>query len=126
MRVSVSPPNSASSGSGSGSGLVGSGSGTVASSVHSFSVITKNGEINEFRTETENERIRWVRLLQLLVMFPFSLIPDEPRTNPIKDTFRLRLDAVKYGASKFLFKVVFILSSMFGMDDNGCSHHCRG
>ncbi len=96
-RLSVSP-GSFNSG-GSGSGVIDTGSGTVGGT-HIFSIVSKSGEAHEFRTETENDRLRWVRLLQLLIMYPKASIPQEPKTNPIKDTLRLRLEAKKYGASK--------------------------
>ena len=64
---------------------------------HRFLVITSN-ETHEFRTETENDRLRWVKLLGLLVMFPFSVIPEEPQSNPIKESFRWKLDPVQYRA----------------------------
>lgn len=113
VRLSVSPSGYSSSGSGSGVVGSGSGSGTVSSGVHMFSVTTKSGEVHEFRTETENERLRWVKLLQLLVMFPRSSIPEEPKSNPIKDTFRLRLEAVQYGASKSLSTTINFIPFIF-------------
>ena len=64
---------------------------------HRFLVITSN-ETHEFRTETENDRLRWVKLLGLLVMFPYSVIPEEPQINPIKESFRCKLDPVQYRA----------------------------
>ncbi len=65
---------------------------------YAFIVATSNGEVHEFRTDTENERLRWVKLLQLLVMYPYSIIPEEPETNPISNRFRQTLEAKQYGA----------------------------
>ena len=99
VRLSGSSPSGYSSG-GSGSGVIGdSGSGTVTGN-HIFTITTKSGDIHEFRTDTENEKLRWVKLLQLLIMYSRSTIPEEPKTNPIRDTFRQRLEAKPYGASK--------------------------
>ncbi len=100
-RLSVSP-SSFNSG-GSGSGVIDSGSGTVGGT-YIFCIVQKNGDAHEFQTETENDRLRWVKLLQLLIMYPRSSIPDEPKINPIKDTLRLRLEAKNYGASKCILK----------------------
>ncbi len=63
-----------------------------------FTVATSTGEVHEFRVEMENDRLRWVKILQLLVMYPFSPIPEEPSSNPIKDSFRQSLEAKQYGA----------------------------
>ena len=111
VRVSASPSGYSSGGSGSGV-ISDSGSGTVSGN-HIFTVTTKNGDTHEFRTDTENEKLRWVKLLQLLIMYPRSTIPEEPKTIPIKETFRQRLEAKHYGASKYtvesLFKNLFCL-----------------
>ena len=71
-----------------------------SSTSHTFQVITSN-ETHEFRTETENDRLRWVKLLGLLVMFPYSVIPEEPQSNPIKESFRCKLDPAQYGAGTY-------------------------
>ena len=105
-RMSASPsPSPHGSLGGSGSGLIigsGSGSGTISSggNMCAFTVITQNGETHEFMTESENDRLRWVKLLTLLVMFPYSTIPDEPKNMPIKDSLRSRLDPEKYNAGR--------------------------
>ena len=67
---------------------------------YSFTVATGNSEVHEFKVETENDRLRWVKILQLLVMYPFSPIPEEPNTNPIKDSFRKSLEAQHYRAGE--------------------------
>ena len=77
-----------------------SSQGTGGSELYPFSVTTSNGDLHEFKTESENDRLRWVKLLQLLVMYPFSPIPEEPKSNPVKDSFRKSLEAKKYGASE--------------------------
>ena len=81
-------------------------SGSVPSSasnsevMYVFTVLTSNNELHEFRTDSENDRLRWVKLLQLLVMYPLSPIPEEPKINPIKDSFRQTLEAKHYNASE--------------------------
>ena len=101
-RLSASPsPSPHNSGSGIITSGSGSGSGIIISNQmqHPFSVVTKNGDVHEFRSESDNERLRWVKLLQLLIMFPFSTIPDEPTTKPFRESLRSsNLDPKKYGA----------------------------
>ena len=98
--TTVSPSSKSPLGSSSGS-TSGSGSGlVVAGAVYSFSVRLEN-EVHEFRMESENDRIRWVKLLGLLAMFPHSTIPEEPVENPIKPTLRLKLDPRLYHAGTF-------------------------
>ena len=68
-RMSASPsPSPHGSLGGSGSGIVvgsGSGSGTISSggNLCAFTVITQNGEMYEFMTESEKNGLRWVKLL---------------------------------------------------------------
>ena len=88
-----------SGGSGSQNGSAPSSS-SLAEATYAFTVLTSNNELHEFRTDSENDRLRWVKLLQLLVMYPFSPIPEEPKVNPIKDSFRQVLEAKQYNASK--------------------------
>ena len=70
---------------------------TLSTSADRFLLTTSN-ETHEFQTNTENDCLRWVKLLGLLVMFPFSVIPEEPQSNPIKESFRCKLDPVQYRA----------------------------
>jgi hypothetical protein len=69
--------------------------------LYSFTVATSTGEVHEFKIDSESERLRWVKILQLLVMYPFSPIPEEPKANPIKDSFRQSLEAKHYNAGTF-------------------------
>ena len=96
MRISESPSTSLESSSSQGGTLNGS-------DMYIFMITTTNGDSHEFKTENESERLRWVKLLQLLVMYPFSIIPEEPKTNPIKDSFRNSLEAKQYEAGEFMF-----------------------
>ncbi len=92
IRLSASPSPSTSS------------QGNSAPELYAFTVATSNGDVHEFKTESENDRLRWVKLLQLLVMYPFSPIPEEPKPNPVKDSFRKTLEAQKFGASKWIHR----------------------
>ncbi len=64
---------------------------------HLFVIVVQNDTF-EFRTDSENERLRWVKLLGLLVMLPYSVIPEEPGSNPIKHSLRAKQDLQWYGA----------------------------
>lgn len=104
LSASPSPSSHSSSQGGSGSGIIsgsGSGSGTITSgNMYSFVIITQNSDVHEFFTESENDRLRWVKLLQLLLMFPFSSIPDEPTNKPIKESLLSKLDPKRYSAGE--------------------------
>jgi len=60
--------------------------GTQGTTSHSFQIATPN-EMHEFCTDSKNDCLRWMKLLGLLVMFPYSTIPEEPQNNPIKESF---------------------------------------
>jgi len=66
---------------------------------HQFLVI-QSSEVNEFRADSENTMHHWVKLLTLLTMFPYSVIPEEPTSNPISEAFRAKLDAKRFGAGE--------------------------
>ena len=115
INISSSPPSSmgsSTSQSGSTPSLsVDSTSGSIPGTngvmdVYIFTVATSSGELHEFRTDSENDRLRWVKLLQLLVMYPYSQIPEEPKVNPIKDSFRHSLEAKQYNAGELPFNSV--------------------
>lgn len=52
--------------------------------------ITSGTEQHEFKCESEEDTAAWVKLLGLLVLFPQAYIPEEPKDNPIKDSFRIK------------------------------------
>ena len=98
--IAASPRNSAGS-SGNFSLSPSPSSSQGSSGLQHVFLVTFGSETHEFRTESENDRLRWVKLLQLLVMFPYSSIPEEPTSNPIKESFRYKLDPQLYDAGKF-------------------------
>lgn len=105
MSASPSPSPHGSSQGGSGSGIIsagsGSGSGTITSgNLYTFSIIAQNGDTHEFLCESENDRLRWVKLLQLLIMFPHSTIPAEPTNIPFNESMRANLEAKTYNAGR--------------------------
>ena len=97
MSTSPSPSPHGSSQGGSGSGI---SAGSSSGSVYAFSIIMQNGNMHEFLSESENDQLKWVKLLQLLLMFPYSTIPDEPTSIPFKESMRANLEAKKYNAGR--------------------------
>jgi hypothetical protein len=71
--------------------------GTPLEKACQFLVIHSN-EVNEFRSESGDMKVHWLKLLTLLTMFPYSVIPEEPSSNPISEGFRYKLDPKSYGA----------------------------
>ena len=118
--ASPSPSPHSSSQEGSGSGIItrsGNGSGTITSTgnMHPFNIVTKNGDIHEFLSESENDRLRWVKMLTILIMFPYSTftIPDKPTNKPIKESLRSQLDPKRYGAGISSDSYVFVCGTGF-------------
>ena len=65
-----------------------------------FQLVLRTGEVFEFYTESPEDQRQWVKRLGLLLMFPYSPIPEEPVQNPINDGFRARLKPEDYSAGK--------------------------
>ena len=84
-------------------GSPGSG-GTPLEKACQFLVIHSN-EVNEFRSESGDMKVHWLKLLTLLTMFPYSVIPEEPSANPISEGFRYKLDPKSYGAGMPLHRL---------------------
>ena len=74
--------------------------------LYAIFVDVNSGDVHEFRTKSEVEQRRWFSRLQLLILFPFAPIPEEPKFNPIKDVFKEPLEAKQYGASELIFPLV--------------------
>jgi hypothetical protein len=74
----------------------GSSSSLTDKSCH-FLVMEKN-EFHEFQCDSADMKVHWLKLLTLLAMFPYSVIPEEPQLNPISESFRAKLDPKLYGA----------------------------
>ena len=74
-------------------------SSSISEKTHQFLVI-KSSEVSEFRADCESTKLHWMKLLILLTMFPHSVIPAEPTSNPISESFRSKLDAKAYGAGE--------------------------
>jgi len=54
--------------------------------------------VNEFRATSKNMQHHWVKLLNWLTVFPYSVILEEPTCNPIT---KAELDTKYFGAGKF-------------------------
>ena len=77
-------------------------SGTESSHCFFFTVATSGGELHEFHTESENCRSKWLKILQFLVMYPHSKIPEEPAVNPIKENLWQELEAKQFDAGLYV------------------------
>ena len=61
-------------------------------------LVIQPDEVHEFRSDSGDMKVHWLKLLTLLAMFPHSVIPQEPSSNPISEGFRYKLDPKSYGA----------------------------
>ena len=77
----------------------GSSSSLTDTSCH-FLVMEKN-EVHEFQCDSADRTVHWLKLLTLLAMFPYSVIPEEPQLNPISESFRAKLNPKLYGAGEW-------------------------
>ena len=66
--------------------------------LYPFHIHLKNGETLDFYTPTPEDQRQWMKRLGMLLMFPYSPIPEEPSHNPIKDGFRKRLNPKDHNA----------------------------
>ena len=76
-------------------------SSTIVGLLWPFQIVLKNGEIFEFFAELPEDQKQWIKRLQLLLMFPYSPIPEEPLHNPIKEGYRAKLKPIDYKAGEF-------------------------
>lgn len=70
----------------------------VQSLLFPFHIHLKSGETLDFYTPSPEDQKQWMKRLGLLLMFPYSPIPEEPSCNPINDAFRNRLNPRDYKA----------------------------
>ncbi len=64
-----------------------------------FQLVLRAGDVFEFFAESPEDQRQWVKRLGLLLMFPYSPIPDEP-VNPIKESIRAKLNPADYNAGE--------------------------
>jgi hypothetical protein len=81
-----------------------------------FMLLLSTGEAVELFADTREQQQLWIKYLQLMSMFPFSPIPEEPRINPIRDSYRSRLKSSHFDAGKrnmlFLVHCVVFCTSL--------------
>ena len=87
-------------------------SSTTAGQLWPFQIVLKNGDIFEFFAELPEDQKQWIKRLQLLLMFPYSPIPEEPLHNPIKEGYRAKLKPIDYKAGEFTTHTMFSISAV--------------
>ena len=78
---------------------------------YEFTITTPNVLPYVFWADSEDGRLRWVELLEVLSMYPFSPIPKQPKISPIKDSFRKSFNAETYGAGKLQEELGIIITT---------------
>lgn len=92
-------PLSCSPASPHGSSFLGtSPSATQTGMLWPFQIVLNAGEVLEFFLELPEDQKQWMKRLGLLLMFPYSPIPEEPSHTFVKDSFKAKLNAKEYGA----------------------------
>lgn len=66
-------------------------------------LLLQTGEGVELYAEAREEQQLWIKHLNLLSMFPYSPLPEEPRVCPIKESFRARLNPANFDAGEFVY-----------------------
>ena len=66
--------------------------------LYPFQMVLRSGEAIEFFAETTEDQRQWVKKLGLLLMFPYSPIPEEPPIDPIKESMKAKLNSRDYNA----------------------------
>ena len=71
-------------------------------------MLLQTGEAIELFADTREQQQLWIKYLHLMSMFPYSPIPEEPRVNPIRDSYRSKIKHSNYDAGEELvpFKVL--------------------
>ncbi|XP_019856449.1 PREDICTED: insulin receptor substrate 1-like isoform X2 [Amphimedon queenslandica] len=77
-----------------------------------FQILTKTGEVYELFAESPEDQRQWLKRLGLLIMFPYSPIPEEPAVNPIREGYKSKLNARDYNADSVW--AVYILPEEVG------------
>ena len=68
------------------------------SSLWGVMLLLTSGEAVELFADTREQQQQWIQYLNLLAMFPYSPIPEEPRNNPIRSSLRTKLKPSNYDA----------------------------
>ena len=78
-------------------------------SLWGFMLLLQTGEAVELYAEAKEEQQLWIKHLNLLAMYPYSPLPEEPRVCPIKDSFRARLNPANFDAGEWFYTALFML-----------------
>lgn len=65
-----------------------------------FQIVLNHGEVLEFFLETQEDQKQWMKRLGLLLMFPYSPIPEEPSPTAVNESFKAKLNPRDYGAGQ--------------------------
>lgn len=65
-----------------------------------FMLVLQSGEAVELFADTREQQQLWIKYLHLMSMFPLSPIPEEPRVNPIRDSYRSKLKLSNFDAGE--------------------------
>ena len=76
------------------------------SSLWGFMLLLQTGEAVELYAEAKEEQQLWIKHLNLLAMYPYSPLPEEPRVCPIKESFRARLNPTNFDAGELLYTAI--------------------
>ena len=76
-------------------------SSTPVQLLYPFHIHLKSGDTLDFYTPSPEDQRQWMKRLGLLLMFPYSPIPEEPSHIPIKEGFRNRLNPRDHNAGQY-------------------------
>ena len=65
-----------------------------------FMMLLQTGVAIELFADTREQQQLWIKYLHLMSMFPFSPIPEEPRVNPIRDSYRSKIKHSNFDAGE--------------------------
>ena len=83
--------------------------------LYPFQMVLRNGEVIEFFAETAEDQRQWMKRLGLLLMFPYSPIPEEPPVDPIKESMKAKLNSKDYNAGEIIHSLLSHDHLMLGM-----------
>ena len=85
-------------------------------SMWGFMLLLQTGEAVELFADTREQQQLWIKYLHLMSMFPFSPIPEEPRVNPIRNSYRNKLKVSNFDAGELrliMFNIQSVGSILF-------------
>ena len=79
-----------------------------------FMLLLHTGEAVELFADTREQQQLWIKYLHLMSMFPFSPIPEEPRVNPIRNSYRNKLKVSNFDAGELKLIIIFNIQKSVG------------